>query len=85
MTGNTLFQSIMSVNVFKLEIYIIKWVKKIITTFVSIKALTKSNLGLGVHLTPLKYVKPRPTGKTFTFNLDELRNDMPSETRLENF
>ena len=27
-TGNTLFQSIMSVNVFELEIYIVKWVKK---------------------------------------------------------
>ena len=29
-TGNTLFQSKMSVNVFKLEIYILKWVKNII-------------------------------------------------------
>ena len=38
-----------------------------------------------IHLTPLKYVKPRPTGKTFTFNLDELRNDMLSEARLKIF
>ena len=42
------------------------------------KAPTKSNWGLGVHLTPLKYVKPRPTGKTFTFSLDEMKNDMPA-------
>ena len=33
----------------------------------------------------VKYVKPRPTDKIFIFNLDELRNDMPSEVRLEKF
>ena len=65
----------MSVNVFKLDIYILKWVK-IITAFVFIledmKALTKSNWGLGVYLTPLKYVKPRLAGKTyFHFGWDE--------------
>ena len=31
-----------------------------------IKAVTKSNRGLGVHLIPLKYVKPRPKGRTST-------------------
>ena len=40
---------------------------------------------LGVHLTPLKYVKPRPRGKTVSFNLDDLRYDMTREGRLENF
>ena len=33
----------------------------------------------------VKYVKPRPTHKIFTFNLNELRNEMPSEVRLRNF
>ena len=32
---------------------------------------------------PPKYMNPSSTCKTFTFNLDELRNDMPSEVRLE--
>ena len=32
------------------------------------KAVTKSNGGLGVHLVPLKYVKIRSTGVTSTFN-----------------
>ena len=77
----------MSVSVFKLEIYISKSVK-IITAFVFIlqemKAPTKRNWSLGVYLTPLKYVKPRPTGKIFTFSLDEMRNDMPSDARPEN-
>ena len=35
-TGNTLFQSIASVNVFKVEIYILKQIKKISTGFVFI-------------------------------------------------
>ena len=60
--------------------------KNIITAFVFIlpemKAVAKSNRGIGVHLVPLKYVKPR--GKTSAFNLHEFRNNMPSEVRLEN-
>ena len=38
----------------------------------------KDQRGLGIHLVPLKYVKPRPTGKTSAFNWHKLRNDMPS-------
>ena len=49
------------------------------------KAITKSNWHLGVHLVLLKYVKPRPTGEASTFNLPDLRNDMVSEARLDNF
>ena len=66
-TGNTFFQSKMSLNAFKLEIYILKWVKNHHCTCFHItrNESSKSNWGLGVHLTPLKYVKPRPTGKTF--------------------
>ena len=58
MTGNTLFQSKISVNIFKVKIYILKQVKKFIIAFAFIlqemKAVTKSNWGLGVHLTPPK-------------------------------
>ena len=87
-TVNTLFQSKITVNVFKVEIYVLKQVK-ITTAFVFIiqemKAVTNSNGGLVVHLVSLKYVKTRPTGKAYNFNLHKWRNDMPSKARLENF
>ena len=46
---------------------------------------TLTKISLGVHLVPLRYVKPRATGKTLTTNLYELRNDMPIKVRLEIF
>ena len=50
------------------------------------KAVTKSNWGLGIHLVAWKYVKQEPKSTTTsTFNLHWLRNDMPSKVRLENF
>ena len=53
MTGNKLFQS---VSVFQIDIYILKQVKKNITALVymlqEMKAATKNNSGLGVHLVP---------------------------------
>ena len=60
-------------NVFKVDIYILKQIKQINTAFGFIlqemEAVTKSNLGLGVRLESLKYVKPRLNGKTSTLNL----------------
>ena len=49
------------------------------------KAVAKSNQGLDVHLVLLKYVKQRPTDKTHTFTLHELRSDMVSKVRMEYF
>ena len=87
MTGNILFQSKISVNVFKVKIYILKEVK-CIAAFVFIlqetKSIIKSNWDFGVHLAPIKYVKPRPRGKSSALSLHESRNDM-SEARLDNF
>ena len=43
MTGNTLFESKISINIFKVEIYILKQVNKFVFMLQEMKAITKSN------------------------------------------
>ena len=57
-TGNTLFQSKVSVNTSQVKIYNFKTGKKFITAFLymldlhEIKAVITNNQGLGAHLVP---------------------------------